>query len=103
MHSSLISPASCRFAVTALATFLSASDALSRSSAKLPEPPRWFAITDLRLGIDIILLELTRRMAAAIFSLRGTKLSELTCFYPRLVISCNSFLARIDIISNNYP
>ncbi|EFK44634.1 hypothetical protein HMPREF1602_01384 [Escherichia coli 907889] len=35
--------------------FLPASDALSRSSAKLPEPPRWFAITDLRLGIDIIL------------------------------------------------
>nr|DAM69917.1 MAG TPA: hypothetical protein [Caudoviricetes sp.] len=42
-------------------------------------------------------------MAAAIFSLRGTKLSELTRADPRLVISCNSFLARIDIISNNYP
>ncbi|WP_224479559.1 hypothetical protein, partial [Escherichia coli] len=33
----------------------------------------------------------------------GSKLSELTRADPRLVISCNSFLARIDIISNNYP
>ncbi|MGT4834080.1 hypothetical protein [Escherichia coli] len=32
-----------------------------------------------------------------------TFLSELTRADPRLVISCNSFLARIDIISNNYP